>query len=75
MKEFFGWLIGTLVIIGLTIWLGVSSVKMNDISNSDNYEVIEFTHKNHDYIFVKIGKGNERIGGLVHDPDCKFCNE
>lgn len=75
MKEFFGWLIGTLVIIGLTIWLGVSSVKMNDISNCDNYEVVEFTHKNHDYIFVKIGKGNERIGGLVHDPDCKFCNE
>ena len=75
MKEFFGWLIGTLVVIGLVIWLGVSSVKMNDISDSDNYEVVEFTHKNHDYMFVKIGMGNERIGGLVHDPDCKFCNE
>lgn len=75
MKEFFGWLIGIFVIIGLIIWLGVSSVKMNDISNSDNYEVVEFTHKNHDYMFVKIGLGNERIGGLVHDPDCKFCNE
>lgn len=75
MKEFFGWLIGTLVVIGLVIWLGVSSVKMNDISDSDNYEVVEFTHKNHDYMFVKIGLGNERIGGLVHDPDCKFCNE
>ena len=75
MKEFFGWLIGTLVVIGLVIWLGVSSVKMNDISDSDNYEVVEFTHKNHDYMFVKIGMGNERIGGLVHDPDCKFCNK
>lgn len=75
MKEFFGWFIGTLVVIGLVIWLGVSSVKMNDISDSDNYEVVEFTHKNHDYMFVKIGLGNERIGGLVHDPDCKFCNE
>jgi hypothetical protein len=75
MKEFFGWLIGTLVVIGLVIWLGVSSVNMNDISDSDNYEVVEFTHKNHDYMFVKIGLGNERIGGLVHDPDCKFCNE
>lgn len=75
MKEFFGWFIGTLVVIGLVIWLGVSSVKMNDISDSDNYEVVEFTHKNHDYMFVKIGTGGERIGGLVHDPDCKFCNE
>lgn len=75
MKEFFGWLIGTLVVIGLVIWLGVSSVKMNDISDSDNYEVVEFTHKNHDYMFVKIGLGNERIGGLVHDPDCKYCNK
>lgn len=75
MREFFGWLIGIIVVIGLVIWLGVYSVNMNDVSNSDNYEVVEFTHKNHDYMFVKIGLGNERIGGLVHDPDCKFCNE
>lgn len=75
MGKKFRWIIGTLVLIGFIIWLGVSSVNMNDISNSDNYEVIEFTHKNHDYMFVKIGLGSERIGGLVHDPDCKFCNE
>lgn len=75
MREFFGWLIGIIVVIVLVIGLGVYSVNMNDVSNSDNYEVVEFTHKNHDYMFVKIGLGNERIGGLVHDPDCKFCNE
>ena len=72
MKEFFGWFI---VVVVLIILIGVPSVKMNDISNSDNYEVVEFTHKNHDYIFVKIGMGNERIGGITHDPDCKYCNE
>lgn len=75
MREFFGWLIGIIIVVVLVIWLGVYSVNTNDISNSDNYEVVEFTHKNHDYMFVKIGLGNERIGGLVHDPDCKFCNK
>jgi len=70
MKELYGWIIGIIVVIGLVVWFN-----KNDISDSDNYEVVEFTHKNHDYMFVKIGLGNERIGGLVHNPDCKFCNE
>lgn len=74
-KEYFWSIICVIATIGLIIWLAVSSVNMNDISNSDNYKVIEFTHKNHDYMFVTIGLGSERIGGLVHDPDCKFCNE
>ena len=72
MKEIVGWFI---VVIALVIFIGIPLVKRNDISNSDNYEVVEFTHKNHDYMFVKIGLGHERIGGLVHNPDCKFCNE
>ena len=75
MKEIVGYIIGVIVVIILVIGLGVFSVNSNNISNSDNYEVVEFTHKNHDYMFVKIGLGNERIGGLVHNPDCKFCNK
>ena len=72
MKEFLVW---TIIIIVFVVGIGVASVNRNDITDSDNYEIVEFTHKNHDYMFVKIGMGNERIGGLVHDPDCKFCNE
>lgn len=72
MKEFLVW---TIIIIVFVVGLSVASVNRNDITDSDNYEIVEFTHKNHDYMFVKIGVGNERIGGFVHDPDCKFCNE
>ena len=72
MKEFLVW---TIIIIVFAVGICVASVNRNDITDSDNYEIVEFTHKNHDYMFVKIGTGGERIGGLVHDPDCKFCNE
>lgn len=72
MKEFLVW---TIIIIVFVVGIGVASVNRNDITDSNNYEIVEFTHKNHDYMFVKIGLGNERIGGLAHDPDCKFCNE
>lgn len=75
MKELYSWIIGIIAIIGLVVWLFVYTINKNDIRNTDNYDVIEFTHKNHDYIFVDVGMGQGRMGGLVHDPDCKFCND
>ena len=74
MKELYVWIVCIASIVGLIAFLFLVTIKANDIHNSDNYEVVEFTHKNHDYIFVKIGMGKSGTGGLVHDPDCKFCN-
>lgn len=74
MKEFYSWLIGLLAVIGLVVWLFVYTINKNDIRNTDNYDVVEFTHNNHDYIFVDVGMGQGRMGGLVHNPDCRFCN-
>ena len=74
MKELYVWIVCIASIVGLIAFLFLVTIKTNDINNTDNYEVVEFTHKNHNYIFVNIGTGQARIGGLVHDPDCKFCN-
>ena len=77
MGKFYNWvlgIIGIFTIIGSIVYIFLVTANKNDIRNTDNYEVVEFTHKNHDYIFVKIGMGKSGTGGLVHDPDCKFCN-
>lgn len=75
MKELYSWIIGIIAVIGLVIWLFVYTINKNDIRNTDNYDVIEFTHNNHDYIFIDVGMGQGRMGGLEHNPDCRFCND
>lgn len=46
----------------------------SDTTNIDEDEtpfvyIKEFTYKNHSYIYFK----NGYTGGVVHDPECKYC--
>lgn len=39
------------------------------------YEIIEFEHKGHEYIWFRSLNGGYAgwDGGIVHNPDCKYC--
>lgn len=36
--------------------------------------VTHFEYRNHQYIKFETAGINSAIGGVVHDPDCKYCN-
>ncbi len=47
----------------------------NGINNNAKFDYInEFTYKNHDYIMFKTGGMNSATAGIVHNPECKYCN-
>lgn len=37
--------------------------------------ITHFEYKNHQYIKFLDNNGYSSIGGVVHDPDCKYCNK
>lgn len=43
--------------------------------NYAKFEIIkEFTYKNHDYIMFQTGGLNSSVAGIVHNPECEYCN-
>lgn len=37
--------------------------------------ITHFEYKNHQYIKFETSGVESAIGGVVHDPDCKYCNK
>lgn len=37
--------------------------------------VTHFEYQNHQYIKFRSSNFDSAIGGVVHDPDCKYCNK
>lgn len=38
-------------------------------------DVVHFEYRNHQYIKFDECSGSCNIGGVVHDPDCKYCKQ
>lgn len=37
--------------------------------------ITHFEYNNHQYIKFDEFQGSSSVGGVVHDPDCKYCNK
>ena len=37
--------------------------------------ITHFEYNNHQYIKFRELNGHFSVGGVVHDPDCKYCNK
>lgn len=37
--------------------------------------IIHFEYKGHQYIEFRSSKASTSASGVVHDPDCKYCNK
>lgn len=37
--------------------------------------ITHFEYKNHQYIKFSSSQSSSATGGVVHDPDCKYCNK
>lgn len=65
-------------LLGLVFLCGCKDQGVNIGITPDNTVpfgfVTHFEYKNHQYIKFRTTMSTASIGGVVHDPDCKYCN-
>lgn len=50
----------------------ISRVDLKSINEEVDMEIYGFEHEGHEYMMFK---ENGQTIGVIHDPDCSFCNE
>lgn len=67
-----------IILLGLVLLCGCTEQETEiDISPKDGipfYFVTHFEYRNHQYIKFRTSYGGAAVGGVVHDPDCEYCN-
>lgn len=51
----------------------IDKIDIKTIQRNINIDVIDFTYKNHEYIYFISGYGYAATSACVHNPDCKYC--
>lgn len=51
----------------------IDKIHIKTIQRNINIDVIEFTYKNHEYIYFIDGYSHTATSACVHNPDCKYC--
>lgn len=52
-----------------------TSIGISPEGNTPFDFITHFEYKNHQYIKFRTSNSGSAIGGVVHDPDCKYCNK
>lgn len=76
MRRYFIIVIGILTLT--TILSCDSNKKELGIEESNVYSDFTFKeikYKNHEYILIRQNVNARALNGVVHNPDCKFCNK
>lgn len=67
-----------LFLLGIVLLCGCehnTSVGISPEGSTPFEFITHFEYKNHQYIKFETNGLDSRIGGVVHDPDCKYCNK
>ena len=51
----------------------IDKIHIKTIQRNINIDVIDFTYKNHEYIYFIRGYSKAATSACVHNPDCKYC--
>ncbi len=82
-KYGWAWLVVFLSIIGIIFTVAACSEPAIKIGTTGTDRILEgcnfeniykFKFENHDYIMFETAGVNSRVAGIVHSPDCKYCN-
>lgn len=68
-----------ILLLGITLLCGCendsTSINMSPEGSIPFVDVTHFEYKNHQYIkFLDGYAASSSVCGVVHDPDCKYCN-
>lgn len=58
---------------GDTVNVKPEEIHIKTIQRNINIDVIDFTYKNHEYIYFISGYRKSATSACVHNPDCKYC--
>ena len=53
----------------------IDKINIKTIQRNINIDVIDFTYKNHEYIYFIRGYSKATTSACVHNPDCKYCKK
>lgn len=66
-----------LLLLGIILLYGCendsTSIHMSPEGNIPFATITHFEYKGHQYIKFRTDGYDQSIGGVVHDPDCKYC--